>query len=67
MLETDRYSKNEFNPMLNQIFNPNRLMFRKSSEPFRIRPDVHKYQYVVDWQIEDDVKPGRNSENFQVF
>ena len=67
MLEADRYNKNEFNPMLNDIVFANKLTNKKLQDPSRPRADAGKYQYVVDWQIEEDRKTNRKTENYLVF
>ncbi len=54
MLETRKYGKDQFNPMFGQSLQNNGTTIKKGFEPLRIKSEIQKYQYVVDWQIEED-------------
>jgi hypothetical protein len=54
MLETRKYDKDQFNPMFGQAIQNNGSTTKKGFEPFRNKQDIQKYQYVVDWQIEEE-------------
>jgi hypothetical protein len=40
--------------MFGQALQNNGSTIKKGFEPFRNKPDIQKYQYVVDWQIEEE-------------
>lgn len=65
-METANYTKNPFNPMFGGALPGPGLTRKKNYEPFRNRSEIQKYQYVVDWQInENDTgnKPSQNDGN----
>lgn len=60
MPETRKYDRDQFNPMFGQAVQNNGTTIKKGFEPFRNKSDIQKYQYVVDWQIdEEDIQLNR--------
>lgn len=53
-METGKYRKDEFNPMFGHTLHNNGNITKKYFEPFRIKYETQKYQYVVDWQIDEE-------------
>ncbi len=60
MPETRKYDRDQFNPMFGQPLQNNGTTIKKGFEPFRNKSDIQKYQFVVDWQIdEEDIQLNR--------
>jgi hypothetical protein len=53
-METGKNRKDEFNPISDHTLQSNRNSPQKIFEPYRIKYETQKYQYVVDWQIEEE-------------
>jgi hypothetical protein len=54
MMDSGKYRKDEFNPTFGHTLQSNGNITKKNFEPFRIKYETQKYQYVVDWQIDED-------------
>jgi hypothetical protein len=53
-METGKQFKNQFNPMIGRMVQTNGSTPQRDVEYNRIRQTNNKYQYVVDWQIEEE-------------
>lgn len=53
-MDSGKYRKDEFNPTFGNTLQGNGNITKKNFEPFRIKYEAQKYQYVVDWQIDED-------------
>jgi hypothetical protein len=57
MMDSGKYRKDEFNPTFGNTQQGNGNITKKNFESFRIKYEAQKYQYVVDWQIQDEDEP----------
>lgn len=53
-MDSGKYRKDEFTPTFGHTLQNNGNLAKKNYEPFKIRYETQKYQYVVDWQIDEE-------------
>jgi hypothetical protein len=57
MMDSVKYRKDELYPSFGHTLQSNGNIAKKKFEPFKVKYETQKYQYVVDWQIQDEDEP----------